>query len=140
MLGNTTASRWALATPPAPKVTNVWRVVAKNAGGSTPGPNWTFEVDPIAGDANGDGVVNSTDFATLLNHYNQPGGWGAGDFDGDGQVGFGDFQILELNFGSTAPVGITEPVLAGLKADKRPVFSVTPVKPVKVAAAPVRRR
>jgi len=140
LLGNTTASRWALATPPAPKVTNVWRVVAKNAGGSTPGPNWTFEVDPIAGDANGDGVVNSTDFVTLLNHYNQPGGWGAGDFDGDGQVGFGDFQILELNFGSTAPVGITEPVLAGLKADKRPVFSVTPVKPVKVAAAPVRRR
>ncbi len=144
LVGNTAVSEWTLAAKPTPKVMNVWRVVAKNGGNATSGANWFFEVDPIPGDANADGVVDSIDFTTLLNHYNQPGGWGVGDFNGDGQVGFGDFQILELNFGKTAPV-MADPFVADVssssKSDKRSVFSVAPVRPTKpVPLTPVRRR
>jgi hypothetical protein len=53
----------------------------------------------IAGDANSDGVVDRTDFATLYQHMGEAGGLEQGDFNGDGVVNFIDFQILELNFG-----------------------------------------
>jgi hypothetical protein len=147
LLGNTPNSQWTLTAPPAPKVQHVWHVVAKNAGGSTTGPDWTFRVDPIAGDANADGRVDAADLRLVATRQSQAGGWTAGDFSGDGVVGFTDFQILELSFGNTAPAAAASPapadeVLAGAppQTAATPVFSLTPVKPVKAVKPVVARR
>jgi hypothetical protein len=67
------------------------------------GDQFTYGAQPIAGDANSDGMVNVTDFQILYRNLGQAGDWSAGDFDGDGLVDFGDFQILELNFGKSTP-------------------------------------
>jgi hypothetical protein len=112
--------------------------VARNVSGSTLGANWTFEVDPIAGDANADGVVDNADFKIVMSHNGQPGGWAAGDFTGDGLVDFGDFQVWELNFGQTAPAP-AEPVSADAVLVHQPPFSLTPIHRPKTPA-PARRR
>jgi hypothetical protein len=146
LLGNVIASRWALPTPPSLLTTHVWRVVARNLGNVVVGPDWSFTVAPIAGDANADGVVNTSDYKIVTAHYGQTGTWATGDFDNDGRVGFSDYQILEQNLGQTAPapaaattVGTVsaEEELAGVTATPvtRPVFSLKPVKKPR----PVRR-
>jgi hypothetical protein len=141
--GNVTQSQWTPPTPAPPKVMQNWRVVAKNAGGSTPGPTWYFQVDPIPGDANVDGVVDTNDFAILMSHLNQTGTWTGGDFNGDGRIGFADFQVLELNFGQSVGVSADEVVsgvlAGGVSDDATPLFSLTPVRKPK-PAAPVHRR
>ncbi|MDB5322136.1 MAG: Peptidoglycan-binding domain 1 protein [Phycisphaerales bacterium] len=148
LLGNVAASKWTLTNAPAVMTPHTWRVVARNVSGSTSGANWTFEVDPIAGDANADGVVNTGDFKIVMSHNGQAGGWGAGDFSGDGLVDFTDFQVWELNFGKTAPVAAdpisADAVLADATAItpvavKRPPFSLTPIRR-PAPQAPVRRR
>jgi hypothetical protein len=67
---------------------------------------------PVSGDANGDGLVDSTDFSTLKTNFGRPGGWGEGDFNGDGLVDSQDFSILRAHFGEVAtysPGGGTAP-------------------------------
>jgi hypothetical protein len=65
-------------------------------------------VPALPGDANGDWTVDRTDFAALYDNY-APGvgekSWAQGDFNDDGVTDFVDFQILELNFGRTMPLG-----------------------------------
>ena len=60
---------------------------------------------PLLGDANGDGVVNNLDLATVLAHLNQPSGglWSNGDFTGSGMVTNADLAIVlnNLNTGSS---------------------------------------
>lgn len=60
---------------------------------------------PLLGDANGDGVVNNLDLATVLDHLNQPSGglWSNGDFTGSGMVTNADLAIVlnNLNTGSS---------------------------------------
>jgi hypothetical protein len=136
--GNANASQWTLTTPPSLLTTHVWRVVARNLGVVTTGPDWSFKVAPIAGDANADGIVNTDDYKILMAHYGQAGGWGNGDFDNDGRIGFADYQTLELNLGMTAPQAAAAPAttvnadeeLAGIDATPvvRPIFSVQPVR------------
>src|SRR5207244_12746798 len=130
-------------TPETPQVSQKWQVVAKNAGGSTPGSKWYIQVDAMPGDANVDGVVDTNDFAILMSHLNQAGMWTGGDFNGDGRIGFADFQVLELNFGQSVAGVSAEPVIAGVLSDAGtkapPVFSITPVQKPK-PAPPVRRR
>jgi len=69
----------------------------------------------IAGDCNGDGVVDAmdldcacTDLNPLLGALNLP----LGDLDGDGEVGFPDFLRLSANFGlmnsPETPIGYSE--------------------------------
>ena len=60
---------------------------------------WTDNAAP--GDANGDGTVDSTDFAVLRANFGTAGGLDKGDFNGDGRVSFADFQVLERAFGAT---------------------------------------
>ena len=54
----------------------------------------------VPGDANGDGVVNFSDFAMLRNNF---GGtvnpFSGGDLNGDRRVDFRDFALLRRNFG-----------------------------------------
>lgn len=56
----------------------------------------------LAGDANGDGVVDRSDLAIMLANMGQTGGVAQGDFNGDDVVNFNDFQVLELSFGNSA--------------------------------------
>ena len=50
----------------------------------------------VAGDFNGDGVVDAADLSTLLSNW---GGSGATDLDGDGVTGAPDLSILLCNWG-----------------------------------------
>jgi hypothetical protein len=74
---------------------------------------------PFPGDANADGLVNTTDFKALYQHYNKPGGQSEGDFNHDGVVTFADFQLLENWFGKSvtdAPVSVSAADAAALDA------------------------
>ena len=60
--------------------------------------------NPIAGDANVDGLVNLSDFNTLAENFGQGSGatWIDADFNGDGNVNLEDFNLLAANFGQSA--------------------------------------
>lgn len=51
------------------------------------------------GDANGDGVVGTADYALWAAQFGQVGPAIAGDFDGSGEVGSGDYVLWAQNFG-----------------------------------------
>jgi hypothetical protein len=83
----------------------------------------------IPGDANGDGVVNLSDFLILRRNFgNDDAGFADGDFNGDGVVNLSDFLILRRNFGTgggapdAGPLDdffssvVPEPATAGLLA------------------------
>ena len=54
----------------------------------------------FAGDANQNGIIDSSDFAALASHFNGSSAtWQQGDFNGDGRVNALDFNILASNFG-----------------------------------------
>ncbi len=61
-----------------------------------------FRIAPptLAGDANGDGVVNLADFGILRGEFGQSGTSLFADFNGDGIVNLADFGILRANFGA----------------------------------------
>jgi hypothetical protein len=154
LLGNVTASEWSLTTPPAVKVAQTWRVVAKNAAASTAGDDWAFQVDPIAGDANADGVVNFDDLLVVAKNYNARGmGWAQGDLSGDGLVNFDDLLMVSKNYNRTAPVSAPPPAAPAVMQEvlaaeapeerQRPPFSTQAIprpKPVpQPKITPVRR-
>jgi len=57
----------------------------------------------VAGDANGDGVVNQADCAILQANYGKTGKfWGQGDFNDDGVVNSDDLAILNANIAGGA--------------------------------------
>lgn len=68
-------------------------------GDGTPGDNYTFSFHRLFGDADGNGTVNSTDFAVFRMSF----GLGASifDFDGDGQTNSSDFAEFRKRFGLT---------------------------------------
>jgi autotransporter-associated beta strand protein len=76
----------------------------------------------LAGDANLDGTVNSTDFAMMAQNFGKPTQtWFGGDFNYDGVVNALDFNAIASNFGSTLPsialgTFVPEPVTIGLLA------------------------
>jgi parallel beta-helix repeat protein len=74
------------------------------------------------GDANGDGMVDNTDFKILYSNYGRSGGWAQGDFDGNGRVGFEDFQTLERALGTSTQPATNSGLIfleAGAKYDVR---------------------
>jgi len=70
----------------------------------------------LAGDLNLDGIVDTTDFTTLMRSLNHLIGAGVGDIDGDGVATFNDFQILELNFGKGVKTDLGQSLSAELEA------------------------
>jgi autotransporter-associated beta strand protein len=75
------------------------------------------------GDANLDGVVNSSDFTALSQNFNSAGGvWGMGDFNYDQLVNALDFNAIAENYGappiSGSPLGtlVPEPTTLALFA------------------------
>jgi parallel beta-helix repeat protein len=79
----------------------------QNSGANTIAPNFTSAPQseaPLAGDANGDGVVNFSDLLIVSKNYNTTGGatWAQGDFDGNGKVDFADLLIVAKHYNTTA--------------------------------------
>jgi hypothetical protein len=81
----------------------------------------------ILGDTNGDGIVDTTDLATLQSDMGQTVKWGYadGDFNGDGVVNADDFTLFQLGaeeYATGQTVSVPEPgvlaagVLTGLMA------------------------
>jgi fibronectin type 3 domain-containing protein len=63
--------------------------------------------EPLAGDANHDGVVNTADFQILVANFNNTGiAWEQGDFTGDGVVNALDFNVLASNYGNSASTSV----------------------------------
>jgi hypothetical protein len=53
----------------------------------------------LAGDANGDGIVNGADLNTVLSNYNQTSmGWTQGDFNADSAVNGADLNVVLSNY------------------------------------------
>ncbi len=61
-------------------------------------PNTLTLLATAPGDANGDLIVDITDFGMLAGNFNQPGTWEQGDFNGDGITNITDFGLLAANF------------------------------------------
>ncbi len=59
-------------------------------------------VVPLAGDANGDGITNSQDLATISSQWNQSGYFLAGDLNGDGIVNTQDLALVSANWLGTS--------------------------------------
>lgn len=87
------------------------------------GPLGQLLVDiPIPGDANGDRMVDNSDFAILYLSFGKSGrGVPHGDFNYNGVVSFADYQILEVNFGRTITIAshpLSEPSGASTPNDQ----------------------
>ena len=75
-------------------------------GGSNPGD------DPIPGDLNDDGFVNSADLDVVRANWGMAvstGDIAAGDPSNDGLVGSADLDIVRANWGASAPASVPEP-------------------------------
>lgn len=70
-------------------------------GDMTPGSNGTTDFHRIYGDGNGDGSVNSTDFAIFRSFFGVAGP--AFDYDNNGVVNSDDFAEFRKRFGLTLP-------------------------------------
>ena len=71
------------------------------------------------GDANLDGVVNTTDLTCLATNFGLAGGWASGDFTGEGTVNTADLAVVAANFGFIAapPPATASPTIAQSDAD-----------------------
>jgi hypothetical protein len=79
---------------------------------------FTFGFFVLAGDANHDAIVDSTDLGILSLNWQQTNrNFGDGDFDYDGDVDVNDLNILAANWGQT-PSG---PTSATVPFDPSPV-------------------
>jgi len=59
-------------------------------------------VVPLAGDANGDGIVNGQDFAQIASQWNRTGLFLVGDNNGDGIVNGQDMALVASNWLTTS--------------------------------------
>jgi hypothetical protein len=67
----------------------------------------TYDFFRLLGDMDGNGTVNTSDFATLISTFlratNDPLYLGADDFDGDQTIGTTDFAQFTQNFLKSVP-------------------------------------
>ncbi len=88
-----------------------WELPVGTGLGPVHGP----ALEPLPGDANGDGIVSADDYASVQLHFGDiipPSGecWVPGDANGDGIVSADDYASVQANFGATAGLGGDMPV------------------------------
>jgi hypothetical protein len=83
--------------------------------------------NPIAGDANSDGVVNLSDYRQLVPYYNvvtAGATWAQGDFNADGAVNYADMLLFQANWGKTG--GTSSGSSGGTSGAITPVVGTAP--------------
>ena len=65
----------------------------------------------LPGDANGDGVVDLTDFGILKANFGAGTARAQGDFNADGAVDLTDFGVLKDNFGKSGADSALQPTV-----------------------------
>jgi len=100
---------------------------------TTAGPNQVLVKYTLAGDANLDGIVNFTDFATVLKYFNQAGtDWAHGNFayaansPSIASTNFTDFADVLKNFLQVAPAASSGEALGGTTIPLAEAASVQP--------------
>jgi len=68
----------------------------------------------LAGDANGDGKVDLSDFGILKQNFGTGSAAAEGDFNGDSKIDLTDFGILKENFGKSSTAAVPEPATLSL--------------------------
>jgi hypothetical protein len=64
-------------------------------------PNTVIVKFTYAGDTNGDGVIDATDYQAISTNFNTSAtGYSHGDINGDGVVNVDDFQPIDINIGN----------------------------------------
>jgi probable HAF family extracellular repeat protein len=118
-LGNA-LTNWTLQTATAISADGmILAGIGRNPLGQSEGWYVDLSAALVAGDANGDGKVDLTDFGILKSNFGSGTTLAQGDFTGDGKVDLTDFGILKSNFGQTGAAAVPEPsglLLAGLGA------------------------
>ncbi|MBX3438590.1 MAG: S8 family serine peptidase, partial [Planctomycetaceae bacterium] len=129
LIGNgTTSITWVLADGPG-GMSDIVLPNGRYAAGLamdavTPGLAWplAFEFHKLAGDIDGDELVNFNDYFAVREHFDASGSaYRPGDGDGDGLVNFNDYFAVRENFDAVLPAmtaglaaSITEPPAGGL--------------------------
>ena len=89
-------------------------------GGLTPSSTSVLIAYTLAGDANLDGVVNTSDFTAMATNFGGTAkNWVQGDFNYDGKVNALDFNAIAMNFGATPTPGA---VLGGVLVPEPSAF------------------
>jgi hypothetical protein len=103
---------------------------ATDAYGNWMASSYTADFFILTGDADHNGVVDTTDFTVLAQNFNTTGAtYSQGDFNRDGVVNALDFSILATKFGATPPAAPLASVLgASLAAVPRDLFASVPVQ------------
>jgi GEVED domain-containing protein/Big-like domain-containing protein len=93
------------------------------SGDGSAGGDWMFDLNVLAGDANGDGAVTDADYTIWADNYGSTSGnWNIGDFNGDGNVSDADYTIWADNYGQTLSGGGVAAVR--VEEDLAPVLDV----------------
>ena len=81
------------------KYDNLHRLIRAQRGCLHGGDGTTSLRAPVGGDANKDGVINSSDYDKIDAGYRSGGNtWEEGDFNGDGVVNSSDYDIIDTNW------------------------------------------
>jgi hypothetical protein len=112
-------------------IVNRWLKVTVLSGANTAlGSDDVFYIGNAVGDTDGDGLVDSDDFGTLLGEFGASGSLGelGADVDASGRVDLSDFIIMRASFDNVvqAPTAPTTPELSPVfapQADLLPEFT-----------------
>ena len=77
-----------------------------------------YEIAPLPGDADVNGVVDAADYVTLKRNFGSAGSatWEMGDFHRDGKTNFADLLLLMANFGTRSVSVVEAPPAVGNSA------------------------
>src|SRR5581483_956380 len=101
---NTATITFASVLPDANYSLSIPASAPLNSSGDHLSSNYTLNFFVETGDADHNGVVNTTDFTMLAQNFGAaPATFGQGDFNYDGKVNALDFNALASNFGAPAP-------------------------------------